>query len=159
PRISAISACPSLCFSRSSFRRSPMWLSGMSLDPPRHMILHFKHCKISLSSEKRRSARRQTSDTESALPPPRSSPNVPAMIRPAFSPLAALPLAAASPALAQTSSAPTRLSGVTVMAPAPTLPMVVSTYPTDGKAVTGGVLILKVTFDQKMAPDGWDYGK
>jgi hypothetical protein len=66
---------------------------------------------------------------------------------------------AASPALAQTSSTSTRLSGVTVVAPAPTLPMVVSTYPAEGKTVTGGVLILKVTFDQKMAPDGWDYGK
>lgn len=68
-------------------------------------------------------------------------------------------VAIAAPALAQTSSAPTRLSGVTVVAPSPTLPKVVSTYPADGKAVAGGVLILTVTFDQKMAPDGWDYGK
>ena len=74
--------------------------------------------------------------------------------------LAVLLLAAcAFPALAQTSSSSTRVSGVTVVAPAATLPMVVSTYPADGKTVTGGVLVLKVTFDQKMAPDGWDYGK
>jgi hypothetical protein len=80
------------------------------------------------------------------------------MIRTALPALAvALPIA--SPTLAQTQSAPTRLSGVTVAAPAPTLPMVVSTYPADGKAVTGGVLILKVTFDQKMDPEGWDFGK
>jgi hypothetical protein len=71
----------------------------------------------------------------------------------------ALTAAAATPALAQTSSSPTRLSGVTVMAPAPTLPKVVSTYPEDGKSVAPGALILKVTFDQKMDPDGWDYGK
>lgn len=86
--------------------------------------------------------------------------NLRPMIRTAAAPLAALAFAAlAAPALAQSSSAPTRLSGVTVTAPSPTLPMVVSTYPADGKAVSGGVLILKVTFDQKMNPDGWDYGK
>jgi hypothetical protein len=79
------------------------------------------------------------------------------MIRSALLALALAVLAA--PALAQTSSTPTRLSGVTVSAPAPTLPKVVSTYPADGKAVSAGVLILKVTFDQKMNPDGWDYGK
>jgi hypothetical protein len=63
-------------------------------------------------------------------------------------------------ALGQTaSSPPTRLSGVTVTAPAPTLPKVVSTFPADGKSVAPGALILKVTFDQKMNPDGWDYGK
>jgi hypothetical protein len=72
----------------------------------------------------------------------------------------ALGAASATPALAQTASTPpTRLSGVMVMAPAPALPKVVSTYPEDGKSVTPGALILKVTFDQKMDPDGWDYGK
>jgi hypothetical protein len=71
----------------------------------------------------------------------------------------ALAATAAAPALAQTSSSPTRLSGVTVMAPAPTLPKVVSTFPEEGKSVAPGALILKVTFDQKMDPDGWDYGK
>jgi hypothetical protein len=74
-------------------------------------------------------------------------------------PALAVALAVVTPALAQTQSAPTRLSGVTVVAPSPTLPMVVSTYPADGKAVAGGVLILKVTFDQKMNPEGWDFGK
>jgi hypothetical protein len=73
--------------------------------------------------------------------------------------LLALAAAAATPALAQTSSSPTRLSGVTVVAPAPTLPKVVSTYPEDGKSITPGVLILKVAFDQKMDPAGWDFGK
>ena len=71
----------------------------------------------------------------------------------------ALGAAAATPVLAQTASTATRLSGVTVVAPAPTLPKVVSTFPEDGKSVTPGALILKVTFDQKMSPDGWDYGK
>ena len=77
-----------------------------------------------------------------------------------FRALAVLVLAAAAaPALAQTSSSPTRLSGVTVMAAAPTLPKVVSTFPEEGKSVAPGALILKITFDQKMDPDGWDYGK
>jgi hypothetical protein len=71
----------------------------------------------------------------------------------------ALTAAAATPVLAQTSSSPTRLSGVTVMAPAPTLPKVVSTFPEEGKSVTPGAVILKVTFDQKMDPNGWDFGK
>ena len=71
----------------------------------------------------------------------------------------ALSAAAAAPALAQTASTPTRLSGVTVTAPAPTLPKVVSTFPEDGKSVAPGALILKITFDQKMDPEGWDYGK
>lgn len=71
----------------------------------------------------------------------------------------ALAAAAAGPALAQTASSPTRLSGVTVMAPAPEAPKVVSTFPEEGKSVAPGALILKVTFDQKMNPDGWDFGK
>jgi hypothetical protein len=68
-------------------------------------------------------------------------------------------LIGAAPALAQTSSSPTRLSGVTVSAPEPTLPKVVATYPAEGKAVAPGALIVKVTFDQKMDPEGWNYAK
>jgi hypothetical protein len=74
-------------------------------------------------------------------------------------------LAAGGTAMAQTAStpppppppAPVPLSGLTVAAPAKTPPMVVSTFPEAGKAVAPGALILKVTFDQKMTPDGWDY--
>ena len=72
--------------------------------------------------------------------------------------LALTPLSA-TPALAQTASSPTRVRGLEVVAPAPTLPKVVSTFPEDGKSVAPGALILKVTFDQKMHPDGWDFGK
>lgn len=71
--------------------------------------------------------------------------------------LALAALAAGGGAVAQTASTPVPLSGVTVAAPAKTPPMVVSTYPEAGKSVTPGALVLKVTFDQKMAPDGWDY--
>jgi hypothetical protein len=37
-------------------------------------------------------------------------------------------------------------------------PVVSTTYPADGAAVSGGLLILKVTFDRPMNPDEWDYG-
>jgi len=80
-------------------------------------------------------------------------------------PVSALPvlaltaIALATPVLGQTTSSPTRLTGITVAAPAPTLPKVVATYPAEGKSVAPGALILKVTFDQKMDPDGWDYAK
>jgi len=67
-------------------------------------------------------------------------------------------------AMAQTASTPpppppVPLSGLVVAAPAKTPPMVVSTFPEPGKPVTPGALILKVTFDQKMTPDGWDYSQ
>lgn len=65
----------------------------------------------------------------------------------------------AGPALAQTASTPTPLSGVVVAAPAKEPPKVIATYPEAGKTVAPGALILKVTFDQKMNPGGWDYGK
>jgi hypothetical protein len=80
--------------------------------------------------------------------------------------LALAALAAGGTAMAQTAStpappapAPVPLSGLTVAAPAKTPPMVVSTFPEAGKAVAPGALILKVIFDQKMAPDGWDYSQ
>jgi hypothetical protein len=68
-------------------------------------------------------------------------------------------LAAGGAAVAQTASSPVPLSGVTVAAPAKTPPAVVATFPEAGKSVPPGALILKVTFDQKMAPDGWDYSQ
>jgi hypothetical protein len=68
-------------------------------------------------------------------------------------------LAAAGAAMAQTASHATNLSGVTVAAPAKTPPKVASTFPEAGKSVPPGALILKITFDQKMNPGGWDYAK
>ena len=38
-------------------------------------------------------------------------------------------------------------------------PRVVSTYPAQGAAVAGGTLVLTVTFDQAMTPEGWSYAK
>jgi hypothetical protein len=37
-------------------------------------------------------------------------------------------------------------------------PIVQSTYPTSGASVPAGVVILKIVFDQPMAPDAWAYG-
>jgi hypothetical protein len=37
-------------------------------------------------------------------------------------------------------------------------PKVVSSFPADGAQVSAGVLVLKVVFDQAMAPDAWSYG-
>ncbi len=64
--------------------------------------------------------------------------------------LAATPAAAQAPA---TGSA--TVAGVEVTAAPP--PAVVSTYPAQDAAVAPGVLILKVTFDQRMQADTWSY--
>lgn len=64
--------------------------------------------------------------------------------------LAAFAALAAPAALAQT------VSPLTVMAGDP--PKVTGTYPAQDQAVTPGVLVLKVTFDQKMLLSGFDFG-
>jgi hypothetical protein len=60
------------------------------------------------------------------------------------------------------SSAPseaTPLSGVVVSAPSKTLPTVVSTYPIAGATVAPGVLVLKITFDQRMNPSSFRFDR
>ena len=37
-------------------------------------------------------------------------------------------------------------------------PKVVGSFPADGAQTPGGILVLKVVFDQPMAPDAWSYG-
>ena len=37
-------------------------------------------------------------------------------------------------------------------------PKVVGSFPADGAQAPGGLLVLKVAFDQPMAPDAWSYG-
>jgi hypothetical protein len=50
----------------------------------------------------------------------------------------------------------TTVSGLSVYAgPGPS---VQSTYPASGASVPAGVVILKIVFDQPMAPDAWAYG-
>ncbi len=79
------------------------------------------------------------------------------MIRTPLLALAALAMPAI--ALGQTASKPTAVSGIVVAAPAKEPPKVIATFPAAGKTVAPGALILKVVFDQKMNPGGWDYGK
>jgi hypothetical protein len=79
-------------------------------------------------------------------------------------PLLTLPLLAltlvAGPGLAQTAKPreePTPVSPVTVMPPTQK-PKVTATWPAAGEAVAPGVLVLKVVFDQQMAPRDFSYG-
>jgi hypothetical protein len=53
---------------------------------------------------------------------------------------------------------PTRLSGVTVTA-SRDIPHVESTFPAAGGKVAPGLLILRVTYDTHMRPDGWSYAR
>jgi hypothetical protein len=55
-------------------------------------------------------------------------------------------------------SNPTDLSGLTVAIPK-TQPMVTGAYPAMGSSVAPGVVILKLTFDQPMDPEGWSYAR
>ena len=59
--------------------------------------------------------------------------------------------------------AATQVSAATAVAPvvvdAGPGPKLVQSFPVDGSTVPGGVLVLKITFDQTMAADGWSYAK
>jgi hypothetical protein len=71
--------------------------------------------------------------------------------------LATLAILAALAALPAAAQAPNPVSGVTVVAgPGP---IVQSTYPAAGASASAGVLILKIVFNQPMAPDAWAYGR
>jgi hypothetical protein len=52
---------------------------------------------------------------------------------------------------------PHEVAGVIVM-PVTKPPKLVASYPAEGQAVTPGVLILKLTFDQRMTATGFDVG-
>jgi hypothetical protein len=45
-----------------------------------------------------------------------------------------------------------------VVVPGGPPPVVQSTYPTSGGSIPAGAVILKIVFDQPMAPDAWAYG-
>jgi hypothetical protein len=69
--------------------------------------------------------------------------------------VAALVLLAAGAAPATLARPPTEVSPLTVYPPtAP--PNLVASYPAAGGAVAPGVVVLKLTFDQKMLPTGFD---
>ena len=70
---------------------------------------------------------------------------------------AALIAACALAASAARAQAAHEVAPVTVI-PGPG-PSVKSTYPAAGASVPGGVVILKLVFDQPMTPDAWAYGR
>ncbi len=62
------------------------------------------------------------------------------------------------PAMATADEPAARVSGVTVTA-SRTVPRVQSTFPAAGARITPGLLVLRVTYDTKMRPDGWSYAR
>jgi hypothetical protein len=76
-------------------------------------------------------------------------------------------VSAAGAALAQSTApgAPKAPDEVVVRAPdqvvvhAPIDPKVVSTFPADGGKAAGGVIVLKIVFDQPMVPLAWSFAK
>ena len=72
---------------------------------------------------------------------------------------AAAPAAQPPPPPAPPSKAPAAGTPVKeVVVVAGPSPKVVASFPADGTQVPAGVLVLKVVFDQPMAPDAWSYG-
>ena len=70
-------------------------------------------------------------------------------------------LAAAAPATpppSPPSAPPTGTSVKEVVVVSGPGPKVVGSFPADGAQTPGGILVLKVVFDQPMAPDAWSYG-
>jgi hypothetical protein len=66
-----------------------------------------------------------------------------------------LTFAMASFAHAQKPPPATGIQDIVVLAPKDL--NVVSTYPKEGQSIAGGVMILKIIFDQPMTPEAWSY--
>lgn len=68
--------------------------------------------------------------------------------------------AASSSAWSQAPAAPAKGNEVEgLVVPGGPSPNITATYPTADAAAPPGVIVLKVTFDQPMAPGSWDYGQ
>jgi len=74
--------------------------------------------------------------------------------------------ALASPAAAQTPTAASPVSGpphkideLVIIATPPVDPKVVATFPADGGKAPGGILVLKIVFDQQMVPEAWSFAQ
>ncbi len=46
-----------------------------------------------------------------------------------------------------------------IIATPPVDPKVVSTFPKDGGKAPGGIIVLKIVFDQPMVPEAWSFGQ
>ncbi len=56
-------------------------------------------------------------------------------------------------------AAPSNPDELVIIATPPVDPKVVSTFPTDGGKASGGILVLKIVFDQAMVPEAWSFGQ
>ncbi len=69
--------------------------------------------------------------------------------------LAAAPFAGGGAPSRDPPRPPTEVEGITVMPPTPA-PKLAASFPAQGEAVAPGALVLRLTFDQKMAPNAFD---
>lgn len=74
-----------------------------------------------------------------------------------LSPVLLIASLCAGPALAQAGPPPHEVSPLTVT-PRADAPRLTASYPAAGAAVAPGLLVLTLTFDQKMSPTGFDVG-
>ena len=68
-------------------------------------------------------------------------------------------MAADAPKAESAPPAPTAVTGVVVVPPSKDPPAVSGTYPAAGAAISPGTLVLKVTFNQRMDPNGWRFDR
>jgi hypothetical protein len=82
---------------------------------------------------------------------------VAALAGPALAQAPASPSAAGKPADAAVTGTAHKPPEVVIVAPVD--PKVVSTFPADGGKASGGVIVLKVVFDQAMTAEAWSFGQ
>lgn len=73
--------------------------------------------------------------------------------------LYALAGSAMAQAPAASSSSPRKPDELVIIATPPVDPRVVSTFPADGGKAPGGIVVLKIVFDQPMVPEAWSFGQ
>jgi hypothetical protein len=73
--------------------------------------------------------------------------------------LAANGASAAEPAPPAPAPKPHEISPLVIIAAPPVDPKVVSTFPADGGKAPGGIVVLKIVFDQAMVPEAWSFGQ
>jgi hypothetical protein len=54
---------------------------------------------------------------------------------------------------------PAKPDELVIIATPPVDPKVVSTYPADSGKAPGGIIVLKIVFDQPMVPEAWSFGQ
>ena len=59
----------------------------------------------------------------------------------------------------EASAEPSKPAELVIIATPPVDPKVVSTFPADGGKAPGGVVVLKIVFDQSMVPEAWSFAQ